>query len=156
MAKLYTVTEIHRIYFNGYDELPDINQLMIVVNESGKILFTAYESVYGGWTIVNFEEIKNCFNIDIRNGEISITENQYTDFQFEILDTDLSVEELIAKISVEDFSKMDFSRISEEEFLKGTSLRNLDSEFNALVTKCKELRIDPRDLEQFIKNTTLN
>ena len=150
MAKLYTVTEIHRIYFNGYDELPDINQLMIVVNESGKILFTAYESCFDGWSIVNFEEIKNCFNIDICDGEVSITENQYSDFQFEILDTDLSVEDLITKISIADFTEMDFSQISEEEFLKGTSLRNLDSEFDALVTKCKQLKIDPRDLEQFI------
>ena len=45
---------------------------------------------------------------------------------------------------------MEFSIISEEEFLKGTSLRNLNAEFDALVTKCKELKIDPRDLEQFI------
>ena len=156
MARLYTVTEIHRIYFNGYDELPDINQLMIVVNESGKILFTAYESCFDGWSIVNFEEIKNCFNIDICDGEVSITENQYSDFQFEILDTDLSVEKIITKISIADFTKMEFSIISEEEFLKGTSLRNLNAEFDALVTKCKELKIDPRDLEQFIKNTTLN
>lgn len=150
MAKFYTVTEVHRIYFNGYDELPDVSQLMIVVNESGKILFTAYESCFDGWAIVNFEEVKNCFNIDIHDGEISITENQYSDFQFEILDTDLSVEKIIAKISVEDFSEMEFSTISEEEFLKGTSLRNLDSEFDALITKCKQLKIDPRDLEQFI------
>ena len=150
MAKYNTVTEIHRIYFNGYDELPDVSQLMIVVNESGKILFTAYESCFDGWAVVNFEEIKNCFNIDICDGELSITENQYSDFQFEILDTDLSVEKIIAKISVEDFSEMEFSTITEDEFLKGTSLRNLNAEFDALVTKCKELKIDPRDLEQFM------
>ena len=150
MAKLYTVTEIKRIYFNGYDELPDISQLMIGVNESGKILFTAYESCFEGWQIVNFEDIKNNFNIDIHNGELSIAENQYSDFQFDILDTDLSVEEIIAKISIEDFSKMEFSTLSEKEFLKGTNLRNLNSEFDALVTKCKQLKIDPRDLEQFI------
>ena len=139
--------------FNGYDELPDVSQLMIVVNESGKILFTAYESCFDGWAVVNFEDIKNNFNIDILDGEISITENQYSDFQFEILDTDLSVEDLIAKISIADFNEMEFSTISEKEFLKGTSLRNLDSEFNALVTKCKELKINPRDLEQFITTT---
>lgn len=130
--------------------MPDVSQLMIVVNESGKILFTAYESCFDGWAVVNFEDIKNNFNIDILDGEISITENQYSDFQFEILDTDLSVEDLIAKILVEDFSEMEFLTIPQAEFLKGTSLRNLNAEFDALVTKCKELKIDPRDLEQFI------
>lgn len=45
---------------------------------------------------------------------------------------------------------MEFSTINEKEFLKGTSLRNLDSEFDALIIKCKQLKIDPRDLEQFI------
>ena len=149
MAKLYMVTETHRDYLYGYDEMPEISELYIGVNESGKILFTIYEAADGS-KLVNDEDIKNDFNIDIQNRGISLIGTYNNEFQFEILDTDLSVEELIAKIPVEDFSKMEFFRISEEEFLKGTSLRNLDSEFDALVTKCKQLKIDPRDLEQFI------
>lgn len=94
--------------------------------------------------------LKISSTLTIQNGELSITENQYSDFQFEILYTDLSVEDLIAKISIADFSKMEFSTISEDQFLKGTNLRNLDSEFDALIIKCKQLKIDPRDLEQFI------
>lgn len=149
MAKLYMVTETHRDYLYGYDEMPEISELYIGVNESGKILFTIYEAADGS-KLVNDEDIKNDFNIDIQNRGISLIGTYNNEFQFESIDTDLSVEELIAKIPVEDFSKMEFSRISEEEFLKGTSLRNLDSEFDALVTKCKQLKIDPRDLEQFI------
>lgn len=150
MAKLFTITETQYDYIYGYDEMPDISQLIVGVNESGKILFTIHESVDEGSKLVNFEDIKNAFNIDIQNVGISLTGTYNNEFQFESIDTDLSVDDLIAKILVEDFSEMEFLTIPESEFLKGTSLRNLNAEFDALVTKCKELKIDPRDLEQFI------
>ena len=149
MAKLFTITETKYDYIYGYDEMPEISELIVVVNESGKILFTIYEAADGS-KLVNDEDIKNDFNIDIQNRGISLIGTYNNEFQFESIDTDLSVDDLIAKILVEDFSEMEFLTIPQAEFLKGTSLRNLNAEFDALVTKCKELKIDPRDLEQFI------
>ena len=146
---LYIVTETQKDYIYGFDEMPEISELHIGVNESGKILFSIYEAADGS-KLVNDEDIKNDFNIDIQNRGISLIGTYNNEFQFESIDTDLSVDDLIAKILVEDFSEMEFLTIPQDEFLKGTSLRNLNAEFDALVTKCKELKIDPRDLEQFI------
>ena len=97
-------------------------ELFVVLDSKGKVLSSVYETDDSCETVY-FEDIKNVFGIEIRDGNISF-DNQLL-AEYYLINTVLSANQIAANICGEenDEEVIDLIPLSKMEFLEGTSLQ---------------------------------
>ena len=99
------------------------SELSVVLDSNGQVLYSVYATDDRTET-VDFEDIKNVFGINIKEGTLSVDDDILTDISFNKINTVLSADQIVANLcSKEDGGVINFIPLSEEEFFEGTSIQ---------------------------------